>query len=114
MKLKYHKIQNIPLEVCTAEQKIAYNLAFSVSDITKKAYKKCTTGIQKSDIIVEAVDLCMKNWTSAYDYEKRKNRYNIDAIYSALRAGMENYISKGYSILCSYEEIGKTFPALYL
>lgn len=114
MKLKYHKIKNIPLEVCTAEQKIAYNLAFSVSDITKKAYEKCNTGLQKSEVIAESVDLCMKSWTSAYDYEKRKSRYNIDAIYSALRAGMENYISGMYCILYSYEEIGKTFPALYL
>jgi len=25
--MKYHKIRNVPLKVCTAEAKIAYNLA---------------------------------------------------------------------------------------
>lgn len=114
MKLKYHKIKNIPLEVCTAEQKIAYNLAFSVSDITKKAYEKCNTGLQKSEVIAESVDLCMKSWTSAYDYESRQKKYNIDAIFSALMAGMERYINEKYHILNSYEKIGKMFPANYL
>lgn len=28
--VKYHKIRNVPLEVCSAEQKIAYNLAFNI------------------------------------------------------------------------------------
>lgn len=114
MKLKYHKIKNIPLEVCTAEQKIAYNLAFSVSDITKKAYEKCNTGLQKSEVIAEAVNLCMKQWINSYDYESRQKKYNIDAIFSALMAGMEIYVNEKYHILNSYEEIGKMFPANYL
>ena len=33
MKMKYHKIRNIDIKTCTAEQKIAYNMAFS-ADIT--------------------------------------------------------------------------------
>lgn len=111
MKLKYHKIKNIPLEVCTAEQKIAYNLAFSNISIIEKTYNKCTTEIQKSSVISEAVNLCMKQWTNSYDYE---SRYNIDAIFSALMAGMERYINEKYHILNSYEEIGEMFPANYL
>ena len=38
--MKYHKIKNIPLEVCTAEQKIAYNLASSYADLFIKQYQE--------------------------------------------------------------------------
>lgn len=114
MKLKYHKIKNIPLEVCTAEQKIAYNLAFSNISIIEKTYNKCMTGIQKSSVVSEAVNLCMNQWANSYDYESRQKKYNIDAIFSALMAGMERYINEKYHILNSYEEIGKMFPANYL
>ena len=27
--MTYHKIRNVPLEVCTAEQMVAYNIAFA-------------------------------------------------------------------------------------
>ena len=64
MKLKYHKIKNIPLEVCTAEQKIAYNLALSNIGIFEKSYNKCMTGIQKSSVVSEAVNLCMNQWVN--------------------------------------------------
>lgn len=114
MKLKYHKIKNIPLEVCTAEQKIAYNLAFSNIAIAEKYYNKCVSEIQKSSIVSDIVNLCMKQWTNSYDYEIRQKKYNVDAIFSALMAGMEKYINEKYHILNSYEEIGKMFPANYL
>ena len=48
-----------------------------------------------------------------FDYRETWKKYDIDAIQAALNAGMENYFN-GCSILSSYEEIGKTFPALYL
>ena len=111
MKLKYHKIKNVPLEVCTAEQKIAYNLAHSNIYIIKESYDRCTTGIQKSDIVSEAVNMCITNWKNSYSYQ---SKYNIDAIFSALMAGMEGYMNTKYHILQSYEEIGKMFPANYL
>ena len=28
--IKYHKIKNVSIEICTAEQIIAYNLAFNI------------------------------------------------------------------------------------
>lgn len=111
MKLKYHKIRNVPLEVCTAEQKIAYNLAWSNIDIIKKSYDRCMTGTQKSDVVLEAVNMCIRHWKNSYSHE---NKYNIDAIFSALMAGMEKYINTKYHILLSYDEIGKMFPANYL
>lgn len=42
MKLKYHKIKNTPLDICTAEAVIAYNYAFSNGDLFKRRYSACS------------------------------------------------------------------------
>lgn len=108
--MKYHKIKNVPLNICTCEQKIAYNLAFSNAHIFKKAYNFSYTQIQKSEVVYEAVKFCMKMW----GYNEKADKYNADTIFCALNAGIENYIKNNCPVLASYEEIGKTFEALYL
>lgn len=110
--MKYHKIKNVPLSVCTAEQKIAYNLAFSWHEITKKNYNKMPCAFQKNEVIYHFIRTMIECYKSAYDYKPGK--YDIDAIFCALNAGFEKYINSDYSILNSYEEIGKMFPAYYL
>ena len=109
--MKYHKIKNIPLEVCTAEQKIAYNLASSYSDLFVKKYHNMPCQFQKSELIHNAVCKMLEWYQSSYNFS---NKYNIDAIFSALNAGLENYFNAKHSILSSYVEIGKMFPAHYL
>ena len=39
-------------------------------------------------------------------------KYNIDAIVHCFRNGIKNYLNR-FSIITSYEEIGKTFECLY-
>lgn len=39
--MKYHKIRNVSLNVCTAEAKIAYNIAFAYTWDYRDEYKKC-------------------------------------------------------------------------
>lgn len=104
--MKFHKIRNVPIEVCTAEAKIAYNYAFNYLDIIQNAYNKCTCNFQKKDVILEGVKLIMENLS-----ENAKNRYDIDAIFCCLNAGLEGYINEKYHILSSYEEIGKIFKS---
>lgn len=110
--MKYHKIKNVPLETCTCEQKIAYNLAFSHYTIYIKSYNNAPFAFQKSTIIHRAVNDMIKHYKNSYDYVEGK--YNIDAIFCALNAGLENYFNTKYKILSSYEDIGKIFPANYL
>lgn len=112
--MKYHKIRNVPLGVCTAEAKIAYNVAFlHLADYRtawKKQAAKCC-GIAKADFIAEA-----KNWAMSFILNDREicQRYNIDAIDCCLRAGIEDYFNADYAILTSYAEIGKIFKSYYL
>lgn len=95
--MKYHKIRNVPMNVCTAEQKIAYNIAFAHYEIagTYHSYAEAAQNF---------VSWCK---------DSIKN-YDIDAVFCALNAGLENYCKAKYRILSSYEEIGRMFPANYL
>lgn len=113
MEQKYHKIPNVPLKVCTAEQKIAYNLAFSNGDLYRKEYHRMPMQFQKSEVIHAAARQMLEFYRMGYTYKPGK--FNEDMIYSALLAGLENYFNYNKSgILASYEEIGKIFPAYYL
>lgn len=108
--MKYHKIRNVPMSICTAEQKIAYNLAFSYGSNFKKEFDRMPMQLQKSDVVFTAIHFCLKIWGN----NEKANKYNIDAIQCALNAGMEDYLKNNCPILASYEEIGKAFPANYL
>ena len=111
MKLKYHKIKNTLLEMCTAEAVIAYNYAFSNGDLFKRRYNACSCHFQQIDIIHEAVNFIMEQ-TNNNDHIKVK--YNVDTIFCCLNAGLEEYISKKCPIFTNYEDIGKIFKSNYL
>ena len=108
--MKYHGIGGVKKTICTAEQKIAYNLAWSYKDILLPNFKKCTWGFQKNGFVREAVRYLTEQFEKNYPLSK----FDIDAIYCCLGAGLEEYYNNGGKILWSYEDIGAAFPALYL
>ena len=97
--MKYHKIRNVPLTVCTAEQKLAYNIAFANSDWVKRSKLGWREEISR---------IC-----SRMQNDPEYKRFDIDAVKSALFAGFENYMYYPF-IATSYEQISKAFPAHYL
>ena len=109
--MKYHKIRNVEMNVCTAEQKIAYNLAFMWHDTIKRVYNANETAGNKRACITDAVHKIIELYQQGYDY--KPNKYDIDAIFCALMYGLEDYIKNDFEILTSYEQIGKMFPANY-
>lgn len=108
--MKYHKIRNVPMEVCTAEQKIAYNLAWRDRGRFIGEYNRMPCEFQKMEVVEAAKDWMIKQWS----YCKDAHRYDVDAIASALNAGLEKYFNNSCGILTSYEQVGKMFPAHYL
>ena len=108
--MKYNKIRGLPLEICTCEQKISYNLALWLRQIIKQKYDLAETGIQRSDVIRYFVNFLIKEYTR----DNPNGKYDIDSIFCALGAGLEKYINHNYAILDSYKEIGEMFPAKYL
>ena len=97
--MKYHKIRGIPLTVCTAEQKIAYNISFANYDWIR---------VQQKDWRKELQTICLR-----YATDPKFARYDMDLVYSALLAGFKQYAHYPF-IATSYEQIGKAFPAHYL
>jgi len=100
--MKYHKIRGIDISVCTAEQKIAYNLV--------SAHYDCVLN-GNFHAWPEASHFLVKLYTQGYDYKPGK--YDIDAIFCAINAGIESFCKKPF-IATSYDQIGKAFPAHYL
>ena len=112
MKLKYHKIRNVDKFVCTAEQKLAYNIAWRISGDCRYNWH--------ADASRAAIDAAEERAMADYldtwqrDHADAAATYNTDAIFSALRAGLHDYLFGGCLIMSSYAQIGKAFPAHYL
>ena len=110
MKMEYHKIRGIPLDVCTAEQKIAYNLAFEISINGERKYKEARkiSAICADELLRDLIKGKFDSWMRHYG-----GKYNDDAIHSCLLAGLAEYLIKPF-IATDYQSIGKAFPAYYL
>lgn len=112
MKLKCKKIKNIDKSVCTAEQKIAYNLAFrahiTFGDKFRQAIKNNETAMNLNDYVIQCRDFVLKQWKNSKDHDK----YNEDAIFCALNSGLKNYMENPF-IASDYETIGKCFKLEY-
>ena len=111
--MKYHKIRGIDLEVCTAEQKIAYNMAFRAHISFQEDFDR-VNAVNPGNARADCVTMAQKSlewYRMAYDY--KPGRYDEDAIYAALLAGLYDYLCKPF-IGTSYKQIGEAFPAHYL
>lgn len=112
-KFNLHKIRNVPRDVCTAEQKIAYNLAFGCHISYQDEFDRVkASGTQAaiSEGISRMIRQALHDYQNAYTYTPGK--YDLDAIFHALRAGLLEYMNRP-RILSSYEAIGQAFPILY-
>lgn len=103
MRVKYHKIPKVEKSVCTAEQMIAYNIAwrnqYLLSDYEKAENKK--------QLAVDTTKQMMSNYRNAYDYT---GKYNEEAIEYALLHGIETYASTKCRVLFHYSEVSEMFP----
>lgn len=83
------KIRNVPIEVCSAEQKIAYNIAFNVREFLVKD----ENNLELANKIVD---------------RSISERFDKEMIKEIIRKSRERYCA-GRSVLGSYEEIGNIF-----
>lgn len=115
VKLKYHKIRGVPLEVCTAESKIAYNMAFSAHISFQEKWDKARAeklpAFIFNEFVYDIIEFEMNSYRCAYDYKPGK--YNEDAIQDCLRWGLENYMDNPF-IASDYAKIGEVFKSWYL
>lgn len=110
--MKLHKIRNVALEECCAEQKIAYNIAFRCYINCEDRYRD----VLKNDPEEAAalLERAKEIHLSMYDDEvarqpRRSTKYDRDAIVACLDAGLKNYIENNF-IATNYKQVGKAFP----
>ena len=84
--------------------KNCYNIAFRIYINHETEYKKIPTESARA----EAREKLTRLYLKSIDGKK----YNIDAIFTALNAGLEKYLNKNF-IACNYEEVGEAFPINY-
>jgi hypothetical protein len=105
---KQHKIRNVDKQVCTVEQMLVYNFAWSWKETIKRWYAKCKTEINKDEVETHFTKMCVDTFR-----EYNKN-YNLDAIAHIFRYNIRKYVENGTSgIAWSYEEVGRMFPCGY-
>ena len=108
MVLKCKKISGVDKKVCTCEQKIAYNYAFSWMNVYQRRTKGLTNAIDKNAVFQDIIDFIIKDIKS----KKEMQKYNIDAIIIAFRNGFLTYC-ENFFIASEYSEIGKVFKIPY-
>lgn len=108
----YHKIRGVDKSVCTAEQKLAYNIAFRISNDSRYNWAQDASASARSAAEYRATADYLHVWTQ--DHADAANKYSTDAIFCALRAGLHGYLISGAPIATSYEQVGRMFPANYL
>lgn len=111
--MKLHKIPGVEKDVCTCEQKLAYNLAFrlhlSYSDEWQNAK---TQGKAERELCLEdLVRRAMLGYDSFNDVTGGGKRYDRGAVKAALAAGLEEYMDH-FFLADSYEQIGRVFPVV--
>ena len=104
--MKTHKIQGVEKDVCTAEQKIAYNMAFSDYPTIQRVLRDYCKD-EAAAIAYRLRDIHIE------ELKRQGSRYNLDAVFCAYNAGIWDYVARDYHIIGSYEDIGKAFPVLY-
>ena len=108
MILKCRKIRGIDKNVCTCEQKIAYNYAFAWKDTYLRRTKGTELAILKSIALSEIIDFIVKD----IKRNEKMQKYNIDAIIISFRNGFLSYCEKPF-IPTDYNIIGEVFNIPY-
>lgn len=109
--MKVHKIRNVEKEVCCAEQKIAYNMAFRCHISHQERFNRLLKeGTQAG--ISEAIARMIREQVDSFVRNYQAKSWNVDAISHALRQGLETYLRKPF-IATTYNQIGEAFPIAY-
>lgn len=110
--MTYHKIRNVPLEVCTAEQMVAYNIAFATHINYQDKYDKAKaiSSICADDLVREIILMEVQNFKKGMEEGRyNKKSFDIDTIQGCLNAGLADYLDH-FFIATKYEQVGEAFP----
>ncbi len=107
--MKTHKIRGVEKSVCCREQRIAYNYAFQFyMGIKEEKIEQLKEGKiseqEKNDMLENFTDKLKKYC----EIDKIGEKYNIEAIVCAFRAGFIKFLEQG-GFISRGEQIGRIF-----
>lgn len=101
---KTHKIRNVALSTCSAEQWFAYKAAYAILNGFGSRIAAADEST-RPELIEEAVNTVM-GW---FPGEAIK-RYNMDTVRACLVAGLPGFLAPGCIFFSSLYEIAEAFP----
>ena len=101
--MKGHKIKGVDRNVCTCEQKIAYNFAFMWYDTGRRILNSEGTDEEKEEEISTRIYKNVKN-----SLEDMRKKYDVELIMEVFKHGFKNYCLN-FFIANDYESIGNCF-----
>lgn len=100
--MSLHKIRGVDKAVCSAEQKIAYNIAWRIAEDIRYNWSAFSAEDERG-----AVEDYRRAWLR--DHPQEAQKYDTGAIFAALASGLHDYLTAGGRIMTSYAEIGRAF-----
>lgn len=96
MNTKETKLFGVPMQICTAEKMVAYNICFSIYDL----YNNCAPINWNWRIVTSIVS-------------NLKCKYNKDMIQHYVMYNLDRFAKEPHHIFSSKEEVGEFFKSGY-
>lgn len=103
---RLHKLQNVSVSTCSAEQKLAYDLAVVYGDVYAPLYRKAADETEKEKVLRQAVDAMVCRYITSYSFSAGKR--DVNALRTALRNGLPEHF-RHPEYIHEYATIGKRF-----
>ena len=104
--MKLHKLPNVSVQTCSAEQKLAYDLTVVYADVYAPLWRKARSETEKQSVLDEAVDAMVCRYITSYRFSAGKR--DINALRAALRNGLPRHFDHP-EYLYEYDAIGRRF-----
>ena len=106
MSTRLHKLPNVSVATCSAEQKLAYDLAVVYGDVYAPLYKKAADETERENVLRQAVDAMVCHYITSYSFSAGKR--DVNTLRIALRNGLPEHF-RHPEYLHEYAMIGKRF-----
>ena len=104
----YHQINQIPIEVCSAEQKLAYNMTKKFYSLFRSQWNNAKDDLTRTKIAADIVTIAVDTIESTRS--KSKEKYDMSEAVKIMYLNLFDYMENPKIIdPDSYAEIGKAF-----
>lgn len=107
----YHQIKSIPIDVCSAEQKLACNMMEKSYNLFKNRWNSAKDSVAKTRIAADIVSFAVDIVESSRS--KAKEKYDMTEVIKIMYVSIFDYMNHPKTIdPKDYNEIGKIFKKI--